>query len=260
LSAMYKKKKVLLTVKAYPEPSSRYGETVCTAGITSDGEWIRMYPIPMRLFRYPHSIPRYSWIEVECKKATGEKFDRKESFKIRPNTLKIVDDSLTKKPVDWKERNEIILPLLSESVEQLKEAFEKDKTSLGLVKPETVIDFYETGKMRDYEKEVSLNIQMTILGNKRPELEKLPHMFRYKFRCSIEKCGEHDMTCEDWELFQSFRSWRRRYPDHKTLWEKIYQRFYIEFTQKCDLHFYLGTHSLFKTWMIIGLYYPKRQT
>lgn len=255
---MYEKKKVLLTVKAYPEQSSKYGETVCTAGITEDRKWIRMYPVPMELFRRPNSIPRYSWIEVECKKATGEKFKRKESYKIKPSSLRIVDRSLTKRPVKWEERSKIILPLLDDSIEQLEEAFKNDRTSLGLVKPETVLDFYETGKMRDYEKDINLSIQMTIFGEKRPELEKLPHMFRYKFRCSTENCGGHDMTCEDWELFQSFRSWRYKYPDHRTLWEKVYQKYYIEFTQKYDLYFYMGTHSIYKAWMIIGLYYPMK--
>lgn len=255
---MYERKKVLLAVKAYPELSSKHGETVCTAGITEDGKWMRMYPVPMELFRRPHSISKYTWIEVECKKATGEKFNRKESHKIRPGSVRVIDDSLTKRPVDWKKRNKIILPLLNESVEQLEEAFENDRTSLGLIKPETVIDFYETGEMRDYEKDINLAIQMTIFGEKRPRLEKLPHMFRYRFRCPTDKCREHDMTCEDWELFQSFRSWRFKYPDHETLWEKIYQRYYIDFTQKYDLYFYMGTHSLYKTWMIIGLYYPKK--
>lgn len=255
---MYERKKVLLTVKAYPELSSKYGETVCTAGITEDGKWIRMYPVPMGLFRGPHSIHRYSWVEVDCKKATGEKFNRKESYKIKPDSLRIADDSLTRGPVNWKKRNEILLPLLNESVEELEEAFENDRVSLGLVKPETVIEFYEAGDMRDYEKEVSLGIQMTIFGERRVELEKLPHMFRYKFKCPIENCRVHDMTCEDWELFQSFRSWRHKYPNHEILWDKIYQKYFIDFTTKCDLYFYMGTHSLYKAWMIIGLYYPRK--
>jgi len=40
-------KKVLITVKAYPNPSTRYGETVCVAGIDIDKkEWVRLYPVP----------------------------------------------------------------------------------------------------------------------------------------------------------------------------------------------------------------------
>jgi hypothetical protein len=255
---MYEKKKVLLVVKAYPELSKKYGETVCTAGITEDGNWIRMYPIPMEFFRKPHNIPRYSWIEVECKKASGEKLNRKESFKIRPNTLRIIDCSLIQRPTNWKKRNEIILPLLNDSIEQLEEAFKNDGTSLGLIKPKEILEFYQTGEMRDYEEDIHLTIQKTIFGGEKLELERLPHMFRYKFICSSIKCKSHDMTCEDWELFQSFRSWRNKYPTHEELWEKIYQKFYTYFVNKCDLHFFMGTHSIYPVWMIIGLYYPKK--
>ena len=47
----YKKKRVLLTVKAYPEKSKKYGACVCTAGITDNGDFIRLYPIPFETFR-----------------------------------------------------------------------------------------------------------------------------------------------------------------------------------------------------------------
>lgn len=36
-------KEILVLVKAYPEPSKKYGSSVCTAGITKEGEWIRIY-------------------------------------------------------------------------------------------------------------------------------------------------------------------------------------------------------------------------
>ncbi len=42
----WEKKRVLVTVKAYPEKSKKYGEVVCTIGLTEEGEWIRLYPIP----------------------------------------------------------------------------------------------------------------------------------------------------------------------------------------------------------------------
>lgn len=254
---MYTKKRVMVTVKAYPEFSQKYGECVCMAGITEDGDWIRMYPIPLELFR-KKPIKKYTWIEVEGTKATREMLNRKESYKIRPDGIKIIDDSLTKSPVNWKARNRIILPLLNRSIKELKEAFDRDRTSLGLIKPRELIDFYQTGEMRDYEKEISLTIQKTIFGEKREMLERLPHMFRYKFLCEEEGCNGHNITCEDWELFQSFRSWRRRYKDHETLWEKIHEKYYTFMKEKRNLYFYMGTHSRYKTWLIIGLYYPPK--
>ena len=43
------KKTVLVTVKAYPNPSTKYVETVCCAGVDlPTGEWLRLYPIRYR--------------------------------------------------------------------------------------------------------------------------------------------------------------------------------------------------------------------
>lgn len=37
--------RVLITVKTYPIPSSKYDELVCTAGVTEAGDFVRLYPI-----------------------------------------------------------------------------------------------------------------------------------------------------------------------------------------------------------------------
>ena len=44
-----KEAKVLITVKAYPKPSGKYDELVCTAGLLDGKDWIRIYPVPFRL-------------------------------------------------------------------------------------------------------------------------------------------------------------------------------------------------------------------
>lgn len=36
------KLKILITVKTYPIPSQKYDELVCTAGVTENGEFIRL--------------------------------------------------------------------------------------------------------------------------------------------------------------------------------------------------------------------------
>lgn len=40
--------KVLITVKTYPNLSTKYEELVCTAGFREDGTWIRIYPVQFR--------------------------------------------------------------------------------------------------------------------------------------------------------------------------------------------------------------------
>ena len=46
LPATINQARVLVTVKAYPKPSGKYEELVCTAGFTESGKWIRIYPLP----------------------------------------------------------------------------------------------------------------------------------------------------------------------------------------------------------------------
>lgn len=258
----WEKKKVLVTVKAYPEQSSKYGASVCTSGVTEDGEWIRLYPIPFEIFRGKQSFKKYDWIEVECRdNSKHEKLLRKESHKIRPSTLKVVDSALTKRPTDWKSRNEIVLPLLEKSVERLRESYDEDKTSLGLIKPKELSKFYMSDELNEEETifaQTREKYQMTLLGEKRTDLEVLSHVFRYQFTCHGESCNNHDISCEDWELFQSYRSWKRIYHTKEELWEKIKQRYFDEMKTKKDLYFYMGTYSLQPSWLIIGLYYPPK--
>ena len=47
-TAAKQKLRVLITVKTYPIPSSRYDELVCTAGVTETGDLVRLYPINFR--------------------------------------------------------------------------------------------------------------------------------------------------------------------------------------------------------------------
>jgi hypothetical protein len=48
---------VLIVVKTAPNPSNKYRETVCTVGITEQGKWIRLYPLP---YRYIDFYKRFS--------------------------------------------------------------------------------------------------------------------------------------------------------------------------------------------------------
>lgn len=68
-SSVARREKILVTVKAYPNPSKRYIETVCVAGVTESGKWIRLYPIPYRFLEYDRQFPSYAWIDVDVRKS-----------------------------------------------------------------------------------------------------------------------------------------------------------------------------------------------
>jgi hypothetical protein len=253
----WEKKRIIVVAKAYPEFSVKHGSVVCTAGITEDGEWIRLYPLQFSLFTKKGRIPRYSIIECECKRATDEKLQRKESYRIRPDSVKVVDTSMCSPP-DWEARSEWIHPKVSSSIEQLYEQFDEDRSSLGLVRPIEVISFYKTQDLEKFDVD-NREFQVTIEGKRIPVLTRIPHIFKYRFKCG--GCGpdqEHNIQCEDWELLESYRSWGARYEDIDVLWDKIHEKYFEFMLKKRDLHFYMGMHSQFPSWMIIGLYYPPK--
>ena len=255
----WEKKRVLVTVKAYPEKSKKYGEVACTIGLTDEGDWIRLYPIPFNVFSGRDGLKKYDWIEVDCKRAE-EKLSRKESYRIRDGSLKITDRSLSLKKVkgrvNWVERNKIILSHISPSIEELRDKFNEDRTSIGLIKPAELLDFYKTDELKIYGDTKSF--QQSLFGASIPEIEEIPHLFSYRFRCNGCKEGaEHNIQCEDWELFESYRSWGNRYDDTSLLWEKLHDRYYRSMKDN-DLYFFMGTFSQFPTWLIVGLYYPPR--
>lgn len=45
----FERKRILITVKAYPNPSTKYGETICCAGVDlNNSQLVRLYPISYR--------------------------------------------------------------------------------------------------------------------------------------------------------------------------------------------------------------------
>jgi hypothetical protein len=255
------RKRVLVTVKAAPEASKKYSDSVCTAGITDNGEFIRLYPIPFQVFRSGVRFKKFDWIEVDCEPSTGEKLSRKESYKIRPDSLKIVDRSLSTAPIDWRGREHALSMVPRLSIEELETAFKAERASLGLVRVQELAEFYKTSDADEPALEAQHAFQMVFdpHGGTRvqPSLQHVPHVFKYRFSCNRAgiACRGHDTTCEDWELFESNRSWRERYPGAEELWQKLHYRFFDGMKTR-DLQFFVGTHSLYPVWMVVGLYYP----
>lgn len=252
----WQKIRITVVTKAYPEPSTRHGTVACTAGITDEGEWIRLYPIDMRHFIGADKISKFDIIEVECK-PDSDKLSRKESHKVRPESIKIVDESLTQPKADWKKRNQIVLPMISKSIEQLQESFEEDKTSLGLIKPRELLDFIKTENLKIYEQD-SWSFTVNLDGVRIPNVSKMQHIFKYQFKCPGCNGSEHVMQCEDWELFESYRKWGELYGNTDLLWAKLRERYFTWMIEKRDLYFVMGTHSQYPTWFIIGIYYPPK--
>ncbi len=255
---IHEKKTVLVTVKAYPNPSSKYTETVCVAGIDLDkSQWIRLYPIPFRDLDDEKKFKKYSIIKVNTTKSSDT---RPESYKADADSIEV--DKLIDTKDKWEKRKAIVLPTQSKSFcEILKNQTEKDK-SLGVFKP-TNIDFYWTKrkKERDENKVENIYAQLSFFNKSKNAIEQIPYDFRYTFTCANEtSCTGHDLMIVDWELGQAYRSWRWKYKDEDVLLQKIKQRW---LTNMCaphnDVYFFVGNTNRFRdTFLVLGTFYPPK--
>lgn len=106
-----------------------------------------------------------------------------------------------------------------------------------------LLDLYRSGSLTEAERESQRVFQVTFDSMNggatllRPSwvLQQIPHIFRYKFRCDVPTCRAHDMTCEDWELFEAYRKWPERYLTEEETWSKIRQRFFDYFKRRSPL-------------------------
>lgn len=249
----YQQKMVLVTVKTYPTPASKGAEVSCTAGITDDAKWIRLFPIPFRFMGGSQQFNKYQWIEVAAKKSSEP---RKESFEVDIDTLRILSEPLPTKDA-WKARKEVVLPLRAPSLCYLRRTQKQTGDTIGLFKPKTIHKFViepDTSDWTPAERAKLLQLSFYDKPSLKP-LEKIPYKFSYKFTCDDPNCKGHKLVCVDWELGQAYRRWRQKYG---TEWEwAIINRFETDMILRYDTYFFVGTvHGYPSAWIIIGLFYP----
>jgi len=255
-------------VKAAPERSQKYGETVCTAAILDDGRLIRLYPIKIDEY-WKKDIPKYRRVRIDAI-PSDERAGRPESHKVQ-NGLQPIDSPLRGPPAPWPERMAILAKAVKPNgMQGLRDLQKEHRTSLGIVKVKELRDFYITAPLNEVVEQADYRVseQTTITGEAIMEgsrIDKVKHVFRFTWLCEGACCGPeakgrgyHDTTCEDWELFESFRAWRKQYPDDDKFLDALKNKFYDCMGQS-NLHFAMGTPSDPKTqdsWMVVGLVYP----
>lgn len=255
-----------IVVKAAPERSKKYGETVCTAGVLDDGRMIRVYPV--RWIEYGQGrIPRYARVKAQLV-PSDEPARRPESHKL-VGKFALVDVKLVGPPAPWRERVKLLSPAIdAKGVQGLRDRQKKSGHSLSIVKVKELVDFHIDAAPEDIITAADRreSPQKVLVGSA-PKVgfavDQIKHVFRYTWKCFGTCCGDpkakgHDMTCEDWELFESFRQWHKKYTDLAKLEWALRNKYFDEMSKK-DLHFVLGTPSnpaYQQAPMIIGLVYP----
>lgn len=257
----FQKKRILITVKAYPNPSKRYGETVCCAGIDLEtSQWIRLFPIPYRDLDYDQRFKKYSIIDAECAPAPDDK--RPESFKVRASSITIVEWIDTERG-KWDKRKSIVLQLPVKSLCQVYRDVEEKDLSLGLIKPESISFEWEKQSKSDKLAKTACYSQLSFYDKKKDEIEEIPFNFYYSFKCATEECCPgHKLSIIDWEIGQAYRDWRFRYPKEDVLFEKLEQRWLdMADATKNDVFFYVGNMKRFRnTFMVLGVFYPRKSS
>lgn len=250
-------KRVLITVKAYPNPSKKYGETVCCAGIDIDSlQWLRLYPIPFRDLDTSRKFSKHTVIKVKCWKAVDD--HRLESYKIDADSIEKLSYLDTKQK--WESRKKIVLPTVLHSFCSILQETVQNK-SLGAFKPCNIEFSWEKAVLESEAKRKACYAQLSFWNTRKKEIEQLPLDFYYHFTCHNEQsCPGHKLPIIDWEIGQAYRDWRRRYKTKELLLQKIKERWLDRMcSDKNDVYFFVGNMKRFRDqFMVLGVFYPKK--
>lgn len=252
------RRKILIATKTYPSISTKYKETVCTAGVLLDDsekplQWIRIYPVRFRNLDFDQRYPRWSIISAEIER--NEKDYRAESFRINDASINIIRKIDTKN--NWTERKSFVLPLQFSSIKEIQ----KQNKSLGIIKPQSIDKYFCKKTSRDWSlKQQAVQDQLDLFEPS-VNLEKIPYQFGYQF---TEQDGtSHRYTISDWEIMQLYRGCRDKSkqtkPEDKEeeALRKVRQKLEGEFMSKKELYFIVGNlKNPCKVFIIIGLFYP----
>jgi hypothetical protein len=269
MKAGYTREKILIWAKTYPELSSKYLETVCTAGMLPSGKPLRLYPIP---FRYlggdKEQFSLYQWITADILRKHDD--SRPESFRIDCDSIEVGEIIETTKN-GWGKRAKWMFRDPSwqfESVEDLKKAQKEKDTSIGVVTPREItkveIARRSEEEAKSFEQKL-IDVKKTQEAKRAqiklfedtlpPEMKNLEFMksrVQVSWLCPNPQCSGHKMQVLDWGLCEL----QRRDGDEKAL-ARMKDLCDLK---KYDLKFFLGNLFMHPaSFLIVGMWYPKRQ-
>ncbi len=242
----------------YPHPSQSYQELICTAGITEDGKWVRLYPIDYRYRPHHQKFRKYQWIEVELAEQGAENDGRKESRKPSLDSIRLLGEPLDTKN-NWEARRNTIDNLPIHTVNELRDLYNKDKTSLGIIRPTRVLDLTIKKLDPDWKpaQQKALN-QLRLFGPQPKHLAKIPFKFSYVFECEDSR-KPHNAMITDWELGVLYLKEVNRLRSEQKAAESVKNKFFNELCHPSkDTQFFMGTVLPYNTWIVIGVFWPPK--
>lgn len=248
--------RLLITVMTYPHPSRKSRELVCTAGITAEGDWVRLYPVNYRYRPVGQRFHKYQWVEVPLAPRASASDNRLESRRPDLDRLRILGPPLPA----WEPRCEIVDRLTEHTVTELRRLYEDRRVSLGVVRPVQILDVKVENSRAEWKPgQQQALAQMTLFSDQPKRLEKLPYRFKYVFTCADSK-APHKAMIEDWELGVLFLKMRDKLGS-ETLAADCVKRKYLN--EMCapgrDTRFFMGTTFPYNSWVVIGVFWPPKQ-
>ena len=252
---------VLITVKAAPNPSATYGETVCVAGLRLDPmheDWVRLYPINFRYLDGEQKFGNYDVVTLDA--APSRNDPRRESWRPNMETLRHTDHL-----PPWRRRSALLLPRVEESMCEILSAVKTKPParSLGLVRPRLIegLDVQPHGGWTpDEQRKIDGYVsQLDVFGADRTALEAPRFKVWYRYRCQDDQCNGHRQGLLDWELVAFQRHLGRRDDDGSVV--AIREKFLNEMCgSDRDVFFYVGNQvKRQQTFSVLGVYWPPRQ-
>ncbi len=256
----YYEERVLILTKTYPNPSTKYEETVCVAGITETGQFRRIYPVPYRQLDGEQKFKRWQWITAHFEHTSVDK--RPESRRVDIDSIRLGDVIPTNN--GWVDRLRWLQPQIVKTFEDLETRRVHDGSTLGCVRvtrllgleikplPESEREWSPEEKAKLTSSLMQPNLFDPGSGKKPPILRKIPFQFRYVYEAGG---AVHNHMITDWEVCTLYLNCLKKYGDN---WmEPFNKKLDVDF-KKVDMHLLLGTQHRFPDqWLIIGLIYPK---
>ncbi len=263
--------RIFITVKTYPTLSEKYDELVCTAGFKEDGTMIRLYPVPFRKLESYLQYKKYQWIEIDIKKRNKD--FRPESFSpvnidVGFTNLSYIDSK------HWDERRDIILSrkVYTNMEELILEAKNPNiQTSLAVVKPSQILDFYWIDDDRSWcqnkiDAIKARSAQYNLFENRGngtfKVVQKIPYKFKYRF--TTEDGVERNMMIEDWEIGMLYLNClKSSNGNEQVACNKVKDKYFHYMVDQRELYFFVGTSISYHNvgpnpFMIIGTFYPPK--
>jgi len=261
------RRRFLVVAKTYPELSSKYGETVCTAAIDESGKPLRIYPIPFRYLMGKQRFKRYQWVSAVLHKSKND--NRPESYRVEANSIELRDE-IPATSDEWGLRSEVVMrgqDWQFSSMGDLLEAQKEAGCSLGFVRPKTITGVTtserESADAQSFDQKLKLlraknaaarkqlNLFERTVPQRMKHLEFLAGRVCIEWLCHDEQCTGHSMQVLDWEICQLARKEGLQKARNKVAELLDLDRYRTAFILG-NFHMYPGSFA------IIGLWYPLR--